>query len=121
MGEEILPYSAFLHSHVSSWALTLIFFLISYLLLRSGKEKGQKITHMILRLFFILTIITGAGLVIKLNFMLIAIIKMIVALWLIASMELILTKGKKGQPTGGLWIQFLVSIIIVFIIGYGFI
>lgn len=114
-----MPYAAFYHSHVTSWVITLLLFLISYLLLRNGKEKGQKITHMILRLFFVLTFVTGAGLVFKLHFMTAAIIKMLLAIWLIAVMELILVKSKKGAGTTGLWIQFVISFIAVLIMGYG--
>lgn len=81
--------------------------------------KGQKITHMILRLFFVIMFLSGLGLVIHLKFMFISIVKMLVAIWLIASMELVLVKGRKGEPTGALWIQFIISVIAVLVIGYG--
>ncbi len=115
-----MPYAALYHTHASFWVLTLLLFFISYFLLRGNKLKGQKITHMILRLFFVIMLLTGLGLVINLKFMLVAVIKMLVAIWLIAAMELILVKGRKGESTGGLWVQFLISIIAVLVIGYGF-
>jgi len=113
-----VPYTAFLHSHVSSWAITLILFLISYTLLVKGSEKGQKITHMILRLFFVLTVITGAGLVFSLHFISYALIKGLLALWLIVIMELILVRTKKGAGKIHYWVQFCVALVAVLYFGY---
>jgi len=113
-----MSYAAFYHPHITSWAITILLFLISYLLLRQGKEKGQKVTHMILRLFFIFTVITGAGLVYTLNFAAVTLLKAILAIWLIAVMELILIKSKKKESVTGLWIQFIIALIAVLIMGY---
>jgi len=113
-----VPYPAFLHSHVSSWAITIVLFFISYLLLKKGNEKGQKITHMILRLFFVLTVITGAGLIYSLGFYTNALIKGALALWLIFLMEFILVRTKKGTIKGHFWIQFVIALVLVFYFGY---
>jgi uncharacterized membrane protein SirB2 len=110
-----------LHAHVGFWTLALILFVISYLLQRSGKKTGQKITQMILRLDFILVIITGVKLV--------SVyygngvygwpsIKGLFGLLLITMMELILTRGSKDKSTGVLWVLLLIAIAAVFYIGY---
>ncbi len=50
------------HWHITSWVVALILVFVSYGLYGSGKAKGAKITHMILRLFYIIIILTGAEL-----------------------------------------------------------
>jgi uncharacterized membrane protein SirB2 len=114
-----MPYAAFLHSHVSSWAITLLLFIISFALLKAGKQKGQKITHMILRLFYILTVVTGAGLLFQWKFDPMALLKAVLAIWVISAMELILVRTAKGQAKTSYWIQLAVSLVLVFILGYG--
>lgn len=48
------------HWHITSWVVALILVFVSYGLYGAGKAKGAKITHMILRLFYIIIILTGA-------------------------------------------------------------
>lgn len=50
------------HMHITSWVIALILVFVAYGLYSSGNSKGAKITHMILRLFYIIVIITGAQL-----------------------------------------------------------
>lgn len=76
---------------------------------------------MILRLLFIVMFLTGLALVIAYKFMLISILKMLVGIWLIASMELILVRERKGESAVGFWMQFILSLAAVLIIGYRFI
>ncbi|WP_370314213.1 DUF1516 family protein [Guptibacillus hwajinpoensis] len=57
-----------LHAHYSAWGLTLILFLVSYFLMRAGKGKSLEMTHTILRIFYILTVISGMFLVIGYEF-----------------------------------------------------
>lgn len=104
--------------HVWSWTIALILFIVSYVLLKSGKMKGQKITQMILRVFYILVAGTGIGLIVKYNFMTDAAIKGVLALILIGLMEMILIKGRKNEGTGLLWILFAIDIVLVFFYGY---
>ncbi|MFA8439386.1 DUF1516 family protein [Pueribacillus sp. YX66] len=116
-----MPYNALFHAHADMWIVVLLLFLISYILVRYDKVKAQKITHMILRLFFVIMFLSGLGLVITYKFMLMAIVKMLFGIWLIASMELILVRARKGKSTVSFWIQFMISLIAVLIIGYRFI
>src|SRR5690625_2551945 len=101
-----MPYAALLHSHVTSWGVALILFVIALVLLSSGKMKGLKIVHMILRLFFILILITGISLLFYINFPISFIIKGLLAIWLIYTMEMILGKGAKGMLDGRMKVSF---------------
>ncbi len=112
---------ALYHTHAETWIVTILLFIISYILLKANKSKAQKITHMILRLLFIVMFLTGLALVIAYKFMLISILKMLVGIWLIASMELILVRERKGESAVGFWMQFIFSLAAVLIIGYRFI
>ncbi|WP_257349223.1 YisL family protein [Pseudalkalibacillus decolorationis] len=111
-----------IHAHVSSWAVAIILFFVSYFLLRAGKAKGQKITHMILRLFYVLIVITGGMMFVnylQIGFVEIPLfIKAILGIWVIAAMEMVLERGKKGASTTGSWIQFVLALILVLIFGY---
>ena len=110
-----------LHAHVGFWTLAFILFIVSYLFQRAGKVKAQKILQMILRLDFILVIITGIRLV---SFYYIghqyvwSSVKGLFGLLLITMMELILTRGSKNKNTGALWVILLIAIIAVFYLGY---
>lgn len=109
--------------HVSSWTIGIILFFVSYLLLRLGKPKGQKITHMILRVFYILIVISGGTLVgmvtAKWGFPDVYALKTILGLLVITMMELILVKTKKGVKASFYWFLFLIFLILVFFYGYG--
>src|SRR5690606_21855116 len=109
--EYPLPFNALYYTHIDTWGITLLVFFISFFLLTKDKMKAQKITHMILRILFVVMFVTGFGLVISYKFALITIVKMLFALWLIASMEMILIKAKKNQPTSVVWVQFVISAI----------
>lgn len=77
---------------------------------------------MILRLFYILIIVTGVSLLVMLEYPLAYIIKAFLAIWLIYTMEMILVRGSKGLLDGKkktiYWTQFFVSVILVLLIGY---
>lgn len=117
-----MPYAAFLHSHVSAWAMALILFFVVYFLESGGKKKASKILQMVLRLFYILIILTGISLLYLIGFPVKFIIKAFLAIWLIYSMEMIITRKAKGLLMGrsqtSLWLQFVVSIVLVLLIGY---
>ncbi|MGV3489561.1 MAG: DUF1516 family protein [Tuberibacillus sp.] len=110
-----------LHAHVGFWTLAFILFIVSYFFQKAGKTTASKIFQMILRLDFILVLITGVRLV---SFYYSGhsygwpSLKGLFGLLLIAMMELILTRGSKNKSTGSLWILLLIAIIGVFYIGY---
>jgi hypothetical protein len=112
-----------LHAHVTTWTIALILFVVNLFLLSSDNQKARKITHMILRVFYILLIITGGALVFAYHFWWTAVVKALLALLLIYLMEAILNKGAKGALKGGTrtlyTVLFIVDIILVFYFGYG--
>lgn len=107
-----------LHAHYTAWGLTLILFLVSYFLMRAGKGKVENKIHMVLRIFYILTVITGMFLVVGYQFWGPSIVKGVVALWLIFSMEMILVRGKKEKIIWPFWLQFMFAFLLVVFYGY---
>lgn len=107
-----------LHAHYTAFGLTLLVFILSYFLMRAGKMKVQKITHMVLRVLYVLTLISGIILVTGYNFWGPSIVKAVVAIWLLTSMEMILVRGKKGKSIWPFWLQFLFAFFLVFFYGY---
>lgn len=112
------------HLHITSWVLGFILFIVAMMLYKQNNEKPAKIVHMILRLDYLLILYSGGGLLGNylansgMPILAEAITKGIAGIWLIAAMEMILVKIKKGKPTKGLWIQFVIATIIVMVLGF---
>ncbi|MFB5661828.1 DUF1516 family protein [Alteribacillus sp. HJP-4] len=105
--------SVFYQSHAGSWAFLILFFLISYF------AAGQKITLMLQRLFAVIMIISGVGMIVAYGFPLVYILKGVLALVLIAVMEMLIGKKKRKQSHGGLWIACIVLAALVIMLGFG--
>jgi hypothetical protein len=103
------------HSHITAWLLALILFGIAMILNKRGNEKGFKIVHMILRVFYLLIIITGGMLLYILSPM--YILKIIVGLWVISLFELLLIKSAKNKKTSALWFQFGFAFLLILYLG----
>ena len=100
----------FSHLHSSAWAITILLFLIAFFLLKGGKAKGGKIVHMILRLFYVIMIVSGVYLLSALwGFATIYIVKGLLAIVLIGLMEMLLGKAKRGQLAKLIWRKRLVA------------
>ncbi|TMW71555.1 DUF1516 family protein [Alteribacter natronophilus] len=116
-----MNYTAMLHTHTLAWFLMLILFIVTVILLKSGKAKGGKIVQMTLRLFYIFVLVTGATLLIW-NFYWATGVKAILAVALIFTMEQLSTGIKKDTLQGSrpmvLWTQFIILVIIVIYFGY---
>lgn len=111
-------YNVFIASHQGTWGLLIIAFLIAFALYRTRKITGGKVVAIILRLFYFIMIISGAGLLALTGFPILYIVKAFLALVMIGCMELALEQAKQGKNG---WIGFiaaLVSALIVVIIGY---
>ncbi|HET7629680.1 MAG TPA: DUF1516 family protein [Bacillales bacterium] len=109
-----------LQVHIYSWTITLLLFVVVFILAKSGKApKPQKIIHMILRVFFVLTLLTGIGLVVSYNFASATLIKGALGILLIVLMELITGKARDRERTGWLSAAFIVDLVLVFYFGYG--
>ena len=114
-------FNIFYQSHIGSWAITVLLFFLSYFLLNKG--KAGKIVHMILRLFYVIMIVTGVGMLFGIGFVLTYVLKGVLALWLIYFMEMILVRTKKGvldaKQKTYYWIMFTVTLMLVLVIGFG--
>lgn len=112
----------FYQSHIGSWAILVLLFLVSYFLLKGGINKGAKIVHMILRLFYVIQIVSGIGLLIGYGFPAVYIIKGILAIVLIYAMEMLLVrtqKGTIGSKAPMYWGIFVVTLVLVVLMGFG--
>ena len=86
------------HAHITAWLLTLVLFFIALNLNKSGKAKGFKILHMIIRVFYLLIILTGGMLLSSVaHISLLYILKVVVGLWIISLFEMILIKTAKKE------------------------
>jgi uncharacterized membrane protein SirB2 len=109
------------HLHITTWALAVILFFV-VLGIGSNKKSG-KIVHMILRLFYILVILSGVELIFRYNVFNSGqsgeyIAKIIIGIIVIALMEMILVRKGKEKPTKGLWIGFIIALILVVLLGF---
>jgi hypothetical protein len=108
-----------IHGHITAWVLALILFIVALLLYKSGKAKGAKIVHMILRVLYLLIIASGIGLlftVYKIDVW--YILKSVVGLWVIALFEMILGRVANNRRTSVFWIQFVVAWLLVLYLGF---
>ncbi|MED1564330.1 hypothetical protein AJ85_12220 [Alkalihalobacillus alcalophilus ATCC 27647 = CGMCC 1.3604] len=111
----------FSHLHSSAWAITVLLFIIAFFLIKGGKAKAGKILHMILRLFFVIMLVSGIYLLFALwGFAAMYAVKGLLAIALIGLMEVILTRTKKGtlNNAGVLWGAFIIILIIVPLMGF---
>lgn len=112
------------HMHITSWVLGFILFFVAYAMLNGGKGKPAKIVQMILRLDYLFILYTGGHLLgiyfgnIQMPLFAEAITKGLAGIWLIGAMEMILVKKAKGKTTKGAWIQFIIALIIVMVLGF---
>ncbi|WP_034302113.1 YisL family protein [Bacillus cihuensis] len=101
------------HAHITTWVIAIILLFVALAMHNSGKTKGFKIVHMINRVFYILIILTGGALMgSAFGFYW---LKMVLGFIVIAAMEMILVRTKKGKSTGVMWALF---VIVFLIIGY---
>ncbi len=109
--------------HITSWVLALILLIAVVMLQKQGKAKAAKIVHMILRLDYLLILYSGGDLFayyMGSDKLVLAIVKLLAGVWVIAAMEMIAVKLAKNKPTGMLWGQLVVAIIVTLILGFGF-
>ncbi|MEK3887421.1 YisL family protein [Bacillus sp. FSL K6-3431] len=107
------------HAHIATWAIALILFVVALFLHKSGNKKATKIVHMVLRLFYLLIIATGAILFARhssIDAMLYG-MKFLGGLVVISMIEMILVKTVKGKRAGVFWVIFIVALAATFFLG----
>ncbi|MYL32287.1 DUF1516 family protein [Pontibacillus yanchengensis] len=113
------------HLHITSWVLALVLLGLSTWFYRFGKQKQGKITHMVLRLDYLLILYSGGSLLggyfggDTSGYMIELIVKVISGLWVIYAMEMILIRSNKQHGTRSGWIQFWIAIVLALVLGFG--
>ncbi|HET7580322.1 MAG TPA: DUF1516 family protein [Bacillales bacterium] len=104
--------------HIYSWSITFILFIISLILVKADKPKPQKIVHMILRLFLLITLLTGIGLLFTYGFQGIYLLKGALGIILLFLIETVVTRTRDHEGVTIWWIVFIIDIILVAWIGF---
>lgn len=106
------------HAHITTWLLALILFFIAIGLHKAGKSRGLKVVQMVLRLFYLLIIATGVGMLFGLGTITSMYwIKAILGVLVIGFFEMILSSTIKGKRTGTAWALFVVAFVVVVYLG----
>ncbi|MFS0780210.1 YisL family protein [Bacillus sp. 1P06AnD] len=98
--------------HASSWVILLIAFFLTYIL------ESKKVMGIILRIFYIVMLGTGIGMIAKMGFPANFVVKGILAIILIGLMEMLLARQKRNKKAMPLWILFIIVVVIVILMGY---
>lgn len=116
-----MPHIAFYHPHAYFWMVLVVLFLMTFFLYRVNIAKAAKITHMVVRLLYVIMVGTGIALLYIIQFPATHILKAVLAIVLVFSMEMILVKTKKGFSQNLLtsyWLLCLVTLVVVILLGY---
>lgn len=106
------------HMHITTWVIALVLFLIAAL---SGKK--MKSVHMILRLMYILVIVTGMSLFLEwrdkisesgMNYDM----KVLFGILVIGFMEMVLVRKNKGKSVNMFWVLFGIVLLITLYLGF---
>ncbi|SFA79273.1 MULTISPECIES: YisL family protein [unclassified Bacillus (in: firmicutes)] len=106
------------HAHIFSWFVAIILFLVALKLYNGDNAKSVKIVKMVLRLFYVFILVTGLILIMGLaKITLLYILKAALGVWVIAMMEMILSRVSRRQRTSILWVQFSLALLLVLYLG----
>lgn len=106
------------HLHIFSWVVGIIVFLIAAT--QPLDSKVRKIMKMVVRVFYILIIITGLALFIKFMSGDAALygIKFVLGIVTIGMMEMVFARQAKNKPAQLFWILFAVSVLVTVALGF---
>jgi len=106
------------HLHITTWVIAIVLFLIAAFMQRDS--KGRKILHMVLRLFYILIIITGLTLFIEWSSSdpMVYGIKFLLGILTIGMMEMVLVRSKKQKPVTMFWALFALFLFATMFVGF---
>ncbi|MBM7554083.1 DUF1516 family protein [Thalassobacillus pellis] len=108
------------HLHITSWVIALALLILVLTFSRAGRAKPAKITQMILRLDYLLILYSGGSLFASYaSIDLLVIVKLLVGLWAIASIEMVAIKVSKSESASSWWIQLLAAFALALILGFG--
>ena len=104
------------HAHLTAIVLTLILFFVALSLQKKG--KNIKVLQMVLRVMYLLIILTGGMMlfsVYKITFL--YVLKAVVGLGMIGLFEMILASNGKGKNKPIFWILFVIVLVVLVYIG----
>lgn len=106
------------HAHITAWVIAFILFFVALSLQKNHSPKAAKMTAMVLRLFYLFILVTGALLLHMLaTIPPLYIVKAVVGIWVIGAMEMVMARTKKGKSTQIAWVQLLIAFIVVLYLG----
>jgi len=109
-----------IHLHITGWVVAFILLFITFGMYKAS--KNAKVPHMILRLFYLIILGSGIGLLLSYHsfsgYLGEIIVKVLAGLWAIASMEMITVKASKGKATTAFWVQFVIAALIAIVLGF---
>jgi len=114
-----VEFLASTHLHITSWVIGIILFFVAVML--TNGSKGQKITQMVLRVFYIFILITGIAMFIEgmaFDMGMLYGFKLLGGVFLIGFMEMILARMKKQKPANMFWILFFIVLFITLFLGF---
>jgi len=114
-----LDFLASTHLHITTWVIGIILFFVAVTM--TNGSKGQKITHMVLRLFYVFIILTGVALFMAgmdFDMGMLYGFKLIGGVLIIGMMEMILVRMKKQKATTMFWILLFVFLFITMFLGF---
>jgi hypothetical protein len=114
-GENVDLWEIFFKAHQGSWGVLVVLYLISYIF------SKQKITHMILRLFYVIMLVSGIGMLALGALQTVFIVKLVIAVLAIGLMEMTILRKRRNEPTGAFFILLIVLVAVLVSIGYGYI
>lgn len=107
------------HAHITTWLIALILFFIAVALHKKENTRNYKVVVMILRVFYLLIIATGAMLLFSLATITpMYWVKVILGLLVIGFLEMVLSFLAKGKSAGFAWILLIVGFIAVVYLGF---
>ena len=114
-----MSFLANTHFHIFGWVVGILLFLVAAVL--ANGSKGQKITHMTARLFYVLILFSGIMLFIegmKYDQGALYGVKLLLGIATIGLMEMILVRSGKKKSVATLWIFFFIAFFATMFIGF---
>src|SRR5690625_1492366 len=108
------------HLHIMAWVVAFILLFVVVSFYRKDGAKAGKILHMVLRLDYLIILISGIGLFMEYkSYPGELFVKIIAGLWAIVAMEMITVGTNKNKSTKAWWIQCVVVALMAIILGLG--
>ena len=113
------------HMHITSWVAAIVLLFVAMSMLKKGNQSNYKMTHMILRVVYLMIIGTGVMMILSIDsFSNLSgglkgeyISKVVLGVVIIGLMEMTLGKMSKGKNAKGLLIGMAVVFVLTVTLG----